>query len=152
MSFGPQLPVSASGRLVASKGARHDTHHLRSAHGKARDDHPAREAPVLGRPLSWYDGSNATRRLIDVSSSPRDQVHVNALSPDLPGAGEGNEILRHAPTFKADVEAPTPQPTLVLALPGVEPVAVARGPADLASTDAYCDAVEVPFLLARRKI
>jgi hypothetical protein len=68
VSFEPHQPGSASGKLVGSKGACHDAHHLRPAHGKARYDHPAREAPVLAA-FDWINrlASEATsaRRLAD---------------------------------------------------------------------------------------
>ena len=65
---------------------------------------------------------------------------------------KGGQILRRIPAFKADVKPPAPKPTLVISLPRIELIAVARGPAELTSPDADRDAVQVAFLLAGREV
>jgi hypothetical protein len=65
---------------------------------------------------------------------------------------KSGQVLRRIPAFKADVKPPAPKPTLVISLPRVELIAVARGPAELTSPYADGDAVEVTFLLAGREI
>jgi hypothetical protein len=46
---------------------------------------------------------------------------------------KGGQVLRRVPALKANIEPPAPKPPLIIAMPRVEPVAVARGPAEFTS-------------------
>ena len=69
----------------------------------------------------------------------------------LRGGGQGGQVLARVAAVKAGIEAPAPEPALVIAAEGVKGVAVAARPAGFAGADTVYLTIDFRTYIPDRK-